>query len=231
MKNLAIIPAREGSKRVKDKNIRLLCGKPMLLYSVEAALASGEFSEVMVSTDSQRYAQIARSGGASVPFLRSAATSSDTASSADMIMEVLSFYESRGERFDTFCLLQPTSPLRTAEDIRSAYAVYREKDALSVVSVCEAEHPPTWMNHLPEDQSLVGFLSRDCSGNKGKYYRLNGAVYIADTKQYETERDFYKSRSFAYVMPQERSVDIDTETDYRMAEFFAGLENMPGAVV
>ena len=117
MKNIAIIPARSGSKGLKDKNIRLLNGKPLLAYSVEAALESEQFDEVMVSTDSEKYAEIAKEWGANVPFLRSAELSSDTATSKDVILDVLKRYAESGQVFDTFSLLQPTSPLRTAENI------------------------------------------------------------------------------------------------------------------
>ena len=109
--NIAIIPARSGSKGLKDKNIKNLLGKPVMAYSIEAALKSGQFSTVMVSTDSEQYAKIALEYGAEVPFFRSKTTSSDTASSWDAVLEVLSEYEKLGQRFSTFCLLQPTSPM------------------------------------------------------------------------------------------------------------------------
>ena len=126
MRSIAIIPARSGSKGLPDKNIKPLNGKPLLAYSIEAALASGMFDTVHVSTDSERYAGIARQYGADEPFLRSAETSSDTASSEDAIREVLRRYEEMGQRFDAFMLLQPTSPLRTADDIRAAFGVMEE---------------------------------------------------------------------------------------------------------
>ena len=129
MRSIAIIPARSGSKGLPDKNIKPLNGKPLLAYSIEAALASGLFDTVHVSTDSERYADIARQYGADEPFLRSAETSSDTASSEDAIREVLRRYEEMGQRFDAFMLLQPTSPLRTADDIRAAFGVMEEKQA------------------------------------------------------------------------------------------------------
>ena len=137
MSNIAIIPARSGSKGLKDKNIKELCGKPLFAYSIEAALKSSCFDEVMVSTDSEKYAEIARRYGASVPFLRSVSTSSDIASSWDMVDEVLAGYRDLGREFETFCLLQPTSPLRTAKDIIAAYKLYNDKASFSVVSVCE----------------------------------------------------------------------------------------------
>ncbi len=221
MKSLAIIPARSGSKGIKDKNIKDLCGKPLMAYTIEAALESGEFEEVMVSTDSEKYAEIAREYGAQVPFLRSDVTSSDTASSWDMVQEVLDRYGDMGKEFDSFCLLQPTSPLRNAEDIINAYKLYRDKANLGVVSVCEAEHSPLWCGHLPENGEFIGFIDEGSMKHRqagGKYFRLNGAIYIINTKKFKTERFFYKEGSFAYIMPQQRSVDIDTDIDFLIAE-------------
>ena len=135
MSNLAIIPARSGSKGIKDKNIRDLCGKPLMAHTIEAALCSDCFDEVMVSTDSDRYSEIARQYGANVPFLRSNETATDKASTWDMADEVLEKYRIRGRRFDSFCILQPTSPLRTASDIREAYRIYDSQADFAVVSV------------------------------------------------------------------------------------------------
>lgn len=123
MKNLAIIPARSGSKGLKDKNIKLLNGKPLLAYSVEAAKNSEIFEEIHVSTDTILYADIAIEYGASVPFLRSGKNSTDTASSWDVVRETISKYEEMGRVFDTVTLLQPTTPLRTADNIKEAYEI------------------------------------------------------------------------------------------------------------
>ena len=221
MNNIAIIPARSGSKGVKDKNIRNLCGKPLLAYSIEAAIESGKFDEVMVSTDSERYAEIARSYGAHVPFLRSAVTASDTASSWDMVDEVLVNYNNLGWSFNTFCLLQPTSPLRTAENIKEAYKIYEEKAEFAVVSVCEAEHSPLWCGHLPESREFIGFLdSKELKQRQAgeKFYRLNGAIYIVKISMFKKCRDLYRKGSYAYIMSQNKSVDIDTEMDFKLAE-------------
>lgn len=221
MGNLAIIPARSGSKGIKDKNIRLLCGKPLMAYTIEAALESGEFDEVMVSTDSGEYARIAERCGAKVPFLRTAETATDSASSWDTVSEVLKKYSENSREFDTFCLLQPTSPLRTAEDIREAYCLYREKAKVAVVSVCPAEHSPLWCGQLPGDMSLEGFVDENGIRQRqsgGAFYRLNGAIYIINTKQFQKDRFVYRTGSYAYVMSAESSVDIDTELDLDMAE-------------
>lgn len=221
MKHIAIIPARSGSKGLKDKNIRDLCGMPLMAYTIEAAIKSGCFDEIMVSTDSEKYAEIARNYGANVPFLRSEATATDTASSGDMIEEVLEGYRKLGQEFDTFCLLQPTSPLRVAEDISAAYEIYRTKASFAVVSVCEAEHSPLWCGQLPETNEFTNFINPDNVKRRqdgGKFYRLNGAIYIANVEKYKNDRFFYQAGSYAYIMPQEKSVDIDTEIDFRFAE-------------
>lgn len=220
MKNIAIIPARSGSKGVRDKNIRNLCGKPLMAYTIEAALESGEFDEVMVSTDSEHYAEIARKYGASVPFLRSAKTASDSASSWDMVDEVLNCYAMLGKSFDTFCLLQPTSPLRDKKDIQGAYDLFRTKADFAVVSVCEAEHSPLWCGQLPADNELNDFLKQDTIKRRqdsGAFYRLNGAIYIVDVRRFRNDKFLYQKGSFAYIMTNEHSVDIDTELDFMLA--------------
>jgi CMP-N,N'-diacetyllegionaminic acid synthase len=223
MKNIAIIPARSGSKGVKDKNIRELCGKPLMAYTIESAISSGLFDVVMVSTDSEKYAHIAKQFGADVPFLRSASTSSDSASSWDAVEEVLDGFSKLGKNFDTFCLLQPTSPLRDYEDIRKAYQIYEEKADFAVVSVCENEHSPLWSGHLPESGEMVGFIAPDNNGQRQaleKFYRLNGAIYIVDIIKFRQNHFLFQKGCYAYIMDQYRSVDIDSEIDFKLAEFF-----------
>lgn len=221
MKNIAIITARSGSKGLYNKNIKLLGNKPLLAYSIEAALNSKMFDEIMVSTDSEEYAEISRSWGGSVPFLRSKENSEDTASSWDTVNEVLSRYSEMGREFDTFCLLQPTSPFRTGEDIVMAYHTYLEKRATAVVSVCEVEHSLRWCNKLDNTYSLSGFVSRDDIQQRQKletYYRINGAIYISNIQKYREDPFLYKAGSYAYIMSNMKSVDIDTELDFMYAE-------------
>ena len=220
MKPLAIIPARSGSKGLRDKNIKPMAGKPLMVYSIQAALDSGVFDEVMVSTDSEHYADIAREWGGSVPFLRSETTSTDHASSWDMVKEVLEGYRSLGKEYDSFCLLQPTSPLRTAQDINNAYDLFQSAET-AVISVCEADHPPVWFHELPEDHSLDGFAQREDDKQRqevGTYYRVNGAIYFIRTEELYRDEFLYRKGSFAYIMPRSRSIDIDTETDFIIAE-------------
>lgn len=222
MKSIAIIPARSGSKGLPDKNILPLGGKPLLAYSIEAARTSGLFDVIHVSTDSEHYADIARQYGADVPFLRSAETSSDTASSNDAIMEVLERYAQLGNTFDAFMLLQPTSPLRTAEDIRDAFHLMEETHAQTVVGVCEMDHSPLWCNTLPEDHCMDGFLSKAAHMPRQAlptYYRINGAVYLSRVPAFLAAGTLsYDADCYALVMPRERSIDIDSRLDFQIAE-------------
>ena len=160
MRNIAIITARSGSKGLPNKNILPLDGKPLIAHTIIAAKESGMFDTVMVSTDSEEYAAIAREWGAEVPFLRSEENSSDKAGSWAVVREVLDEYKKRGEEFDTLTLLQPTSPLRNAEDIRNAYKLMEEKGAHSVVSVSEALVSPLSCYIIPPDLCMGDLVNR-----------------------------------------------------------------------
>lgn len=222
MNNIAIIPARSGSKGLTDKNIKLLNGKPLLVYSIEAALKSGEFLKVHVSTDSELYADIAREYGADIPFLRPEELATDEAGTWDVVRYVIKEYEKIGQNFDTIALLQPTSPLRKAEDIKAAYRIYEEKGANSVMSLCEMEHTPLWSNVLPQNHSMKNFILPQNDIRRQDlpvYYRQNGAIYIESVDLILNNGDLYGDNSYAYVMEQERSIDIDTMTDFEYVEF------------
>jgi CMP-N,N'-diacetyllegionaminic acid synthase len=223
MKNIAIIPARSGSKGLKDKNIRLLANKPLIAYSVDAAKASGLFDEIMVSTESEKYAEIAKECGANVPFLRSLEQSSDSAGSWDVVKEVLKGYKALGKVFDTVCLLQPTSPLRRSEDIDSAYELLNQTVGDSITSVCEMDHSPLWSMVLPEDKSLTEFRKNLKSVPRQKldtYYRINGAIYIRKVEYGNNYITIKDENEFAYIMDRRNSVDIDTIEDFELAEFY-----------
>ena len=154
MKCIAIIPARSGSKGLPDKNILELNGNPLISYTIKAAIESNRFSEVMVSTDSEKYAKIAKAYGANVPFLRSDEMSNDSASSWDTVREVLNGYKKLGKTFDYVALLQPTSPLRDAEDINTLFKIFEEKNANNAVTVTEVDHPVQWCFELDENCSM-----------------------------------------------------------------------------
>jgi CMP-N-acetylneuraminic acid synthetase len=220
-KILAIIPARGGSKGIKDKNIKPLNGKPLIYYSIHESLESNIIQEVMVNTDSEKIASISKKYGANIPFLRSKELATDEASSVDVIEDTLNYYEQRNISFDYFILLQPTSPLRTREDIIRAFEILEQKNAKSIVSVCEAEHSPLLMNKMDNDLSMKDFLKKENDKRRqdfDKYYRLNGAIYISEVKNFLETKNFYGEGSYAYIMPNNRSVDIDNEIDLKLAE-------------
>ena len=228
MDNIAIITARSGSKGLPDKNIRELNGKPLLAYSIEAAFRSGCFKEIMVSTDSNVYAEIAKSFGASVPFLRSKKMSSDIAGSWETVREVLSMYSQTGRYFDTVCLLQPTSPLRTSEDIVNGYDLFIKKNADAVTSVCELDYSPSLMMPLSDSLSLKEFrknLKTVRRQDEGKYYRINGALYIRGISYENGVSREICDNEFAYIMDRKRSVDVDTIEDFKYAEYLMNTMN------
>ncbi|NCB70874.1 MAG: acylneuraminate cytidylyltransferase family protein [Clostridia bacterium] len=226
-RNIAIIPARSGSKGLKDKNIRTFNGKPLLAYSIEAAQDSGKFDEVFVSTDSENYADIGRKYGAHVPFLRSPELSTDTASSWDVVKDVLTKFKNGNIQFDTIALLQPTSPLRTSQDIVNAFRIMHDKKANAVVSICEVDHSPLWCNTLPEDGSLVGFLPTELVTKTRQkldtYYRINGAIYLVNVGYLFSSQTIYDSRCYAYKMEKRHSIDIDDLVDFQIAEMIDKL--------
>ena len=216
-KILAIIPARSGSKGLKDKNIKILNGKPLIAYTIEAAKNSEVFDRVIVSTDSEKYADIAIKYGAEVPFLRSKENSSDGADSWAVVREVLS---KLSETYDVVALLQPTSPLRTSEDIKKALALFFEKNADTVFSVCETPHSMFWCNTLNDDLSAKNFIKQEYQIPRQqlpKSYTINGAIYISKTKLLNN-LDMYGDKGFVYIMDKANSVDIDDKIDFLIAE-------------
>lgn len=221
MKSIAMVLARSGSKGLPDKNIKELNGKPLMAYSIEAAIESGKFDKVFVSTDSEKYADIARQYGAEVPFLRSEANSGDKAGSWDTVREVLERLSEIGEDYDIVMLLQPTSPLRTAEDIIKSFEIMEEKNANAVLGVVEMDHSPLWSNTLPEDGCMDSFIRQEYAGMPRQelpvFYRINGAVYLVKKSEIYKEKMFEKG-CYSYIMPQDRSVDIDTKLDFVIAE-------------
>lgn len=219
-KILAIIPARSGSKGLKDKNIKMMNGKPLIAYTIEAAQNSKIFEDIIISTDSEKYAEIAKKYGGSVPYLRDKKLANDNAKSSDVILDILNRVE---KKYDSFIMLQPTSPLRTEKNIIEAYKMYLEKKANSVVSVCEMEHSPLWANTLNEEKRMDSFL-KGIAVNRNRqeletYYRINGALYIANVEYFKRYQDFYYKDSYAYIMEKENSIDIDDELDFKIAEY------------
>lgn len=221
MHNLAIIPARSGTKGLKDKNIKQLDGKPLLAYTIEAALDSGMFAEIHVSTDSNDYAEVAKEYGAKVPFLRPVELATDESDTWETVRYVIKTYKSLGWKFDTIALLQPTSPLRRANHIKEAYNLYIKNNANSVMSVCEVEHSPLWSNVLPENFSLKDFILPENDLRRQDlptYYRQNGAIYIEDVDLIINRGNLLGDASYAYIMDKRSSIDIDDDIDFAIAE-------------
>ena len=217
MKILALIPARGGSKGIPRKNIKLLGGKPLIAWTIEAALASQLIDAVVVSTDDAEIACISRAYGAQVPFLRPQELARDDTPG---ILPALHALDQLPE-FDVIVLLQPTSPLRTTSDIDHCIRLAQTHNARSVVSVVEPKNHPNWMFSLDPEQRLCK-LTNDPIGTRRQdltpVYALNGAVYYAHADWLRQHNTFMHTDTLGYIMPKERSLDIDTPLDWKMLE-------------
>lgn len=220
-KYLAIVTARSGSKRLPGKNIRELCGKPLFIWSVLAGLNCPKVSRTIVSTDSAAYQRIALDAGAECPWLRDPALAADETSSADVVKDVLDRIGNEIQEYRALILLQPTSPLRTIEDISGALRLYESRNAPAVVSVSAVDCPPAWMGRLPDNLLMDDFIPAQFrvvgSQDLGPWYRLNGAVYVIGIDQFRLEHSFNPKGTLGYVMPRERSIDVDTAFDFNLA--------------
>lgn len=218
MIKIAIIPARSGSKGLRDKNIIDLNGKPLMAYSIDASIKSKCFESVIVSTDSKKYGDIAAHYGAEVMY-REKSLSNDTATTYMVIEDILKHIS---RSIDYFVLLQPTSPMRTEKHIKEAVELfeqhYTEFDFL--VSVKEAELASVLVKPIEEDGSLKHFDTDFSNYRRQKYndYSPNGAIFIAKPSAYLKQKHFFGVRSIAYKMKREDSVDIDNRIDYELAK-------------
>jgi len=222
MQILYIIPARGGSKGLPGKNIKNLAGKPMIAYSIITALNAKYKGKVVVSTDDLKIAELSKQYGAEVPFMRPDELATDSASSVDAIAHAMEYYKKQNVFFDLVVLLQPTSPLRKSIDIDNSIDLLKQKNASAIVSVCENEHHPFWSNSLPEDGSMKDFIKDEVKGKNRqqlpKNYRLNGAVYVSKVEELLKHKGFVHEGTYAYIMPSNRSIDIDNEVDFKLAE-------------
>ncbi len=221
MRNIAIIPARGGSKRIPKKNIKDFCGKPIIAYSIEAALQSELFEEVMVSTDSSEIADIARRYGASVPFMRSKSTSGDYATTEDVLLEVIRQYKDTGIWFDTVCCIYPTAPFVTSGKLTTAYCMMKDHcEADAVVPIVRFSYPPQ-RGFVKES----GFLRYQYPENSMKrsqdlepLYHDSGQFYVCKTEALENYHDLICPKSIPYEIPAEEAQDIDNYSDWLIAE-------------
>lgn len=222
-KILGIIAARSGSKGLPRKNILPLLKKPLIGWTIEQALKNTYLDRVIVSTDDEEIAEISKNYGAEVPFIRPKELASDNAKLIDVIMHAIDWLEIRNNFYDLIILLQPTSPLRTSKDIDAAVELLFFQKAQAIISVCEAEYPPCWANTLSLDGCMKDFLSHEIM-NKNRqelsiFYRLNGAIYLAFCRYLKKHKSFLGNETYAYIMPKERSVDVDNKIDFKFAEF------------
>ncbi|MBT1443005.1 acylneuraminate cytidylyltransferase family protein [Shewanella sp. JM162201] len=222
---LAIIPARGGSKRLPKKNVLDLAGRPLISWTISAAKNSKYVDRVVVSTDNDEIIRIAKHSMADVPFKRNAGLSSDTATTEDVIKDCL---ERLGEAYDVVVVLQPTSPLRTVEDIDTALEMMKDTEVQGIVSVVQLEHPLIWCNTLPEDRSMADFMKPEYIGMRSQdfpaSYRINGAIYIYTLEKLYRSGMLLDKGVYAYVMPKERSVDIDERVDFMIADAILRLQ-------
>ena len=219
-KFLAIIPARSGSKGLKDKNIKLLADKPLIAYTIEQAINSQIFDNIIVSTDSEKYADIAKKYGANVPFLRPMEIARDISTTREVVLHAIQYLEGMNQSYDYIMILQPTSPLRTQEDIIQCIELLMDKGAKAIISMSECEHPVEWTTYLGSEKCLKG-LSAQFKGRRQdntKSYRLNGAIYLIECKYYKENEDIYGEHSYAYIMKKENAIDIDDIYDFIYAE-------------
>ncbi len=218
---LAVIPARGGSKGIPRKNVRPLCGKPLIGYSIEAGRSSTLIDTVVVSTEDEQIAEISTQYGAEV-IKRPPQLARDHTPSLPVLQHVIRYLaDADNLRPEVIVLLQPTSPLRTAADVDTAIRMFLDRGCDSVVSVCEVEHPLEWMYTISSDRLEPVVTGGDRVARRQdalRVYRLNGAVYVTSRDAIMNESRLLGSDTRAYIMPLERSIDIDTEIDLKLAE-------------
>jgi len=226
---LCLILARGGSKGLPNKNIQPLLGKPLIYYTIKAVVEANIFDRIIISTDSEAIAQTAKHFGIEVPFMRPEELARDTSLALDAIVHGLKWVEKHDKRYDFVQYIFPTSPLRTAEDIQNGVKVLFEKNADMVLSVSETSHPMWWANVLPSDHSLKGFVKSEYRFKNRQSlpatYNINGSIYVAKWEVFFEKKDWYEQNTFAYIMPKERSVDIDSCLDFKFAELLMKERN------
>lgn len=220
MKSLCIIPARGGSKRIPRKNIKPFMGKPIMVYSIEAALESGIFDEVMVSTDDEEFAEVARQYGASVPFLRSEATANDYATTVDVLLEVIETYKQRGMEFDTICCLYSTAPFVTSERLKEASS--KLSDSVDACfTMVEYSYPiqrSLRINEVGQVEMKYPEHLKSRTQDLEKVYHDAGQFYFVKTKTFIEEKTVWCKHTAPLVLSELEVQDLDTLTDWQLAE-------------
>ena len=226
MKLLALIPARGGSKGVPNKNIKLLGGKPLINYTIEAALACAEIENLIVSTDSLEIAQVSRTAGANTPFIRPDELATDSSPSIDTVIHAVEFLrDNAGLNYDAVCLLQPTSPFRTTEDIREAIQKFSESEADSLISVRKVPHQfnPHWVFEQNADNNFLRIATGESEIIPRRqelppaYFR-DGSIYLVKTEVLLKKRSLYGKKIAFHLSENPIFVNIDTLEDWEEAE-------------
>lgn len=222
---IAIVPARSGSKGLPGKNIKPLCGKPLIAWSIDAGLGSQYVDEVMVTTDSEEIATIAAEFLASVPFIRPAELASDTVSSMDVVRHVLDFYQNNLlKAFDYTVLLEPTSPLREKEDIdRAMERLVENRNASAIVGICKTEtQNPAFLVNRDTNGFISGYENPEIPILRRQdikdVYFFEGSIYISETATLLRKNSFYHAGTLGYELPKWKSIEIDDLDDFIMAE-------------
>ena len=220
MKSVAIITARGGSKRIPRKNIKPFLGKPILVYSIEAAIESGIFDIVMVSTDDEEIAELSKKHGAEVPFLRSAQTANDYATTNDVILEVLEEYSKRGERFDMACCIYPTAPFVTAAKIQDAVETLKETDADTLIPVVSFSYPPQRAMIVNNERLVFEYPEYIDSRSQDlePHYHDVGQFYVFRVPAFCQNKKLMLGNILPYVISEMEVQDIDNQTDWEIAE-------------
>lgn len=220
MKRLAIITARGGSKRIPQKNIKEFCGKPILAYSIEAALATGVFDTVMVSTDSEEIAEVAKKYGAEIPFYRSPETSNDFAVTSQVIAEVLEEYGKLGKRYDQVCCIYPTAPFVTAVRLREAVELLTQREADSVLPVVKFSFPP--QRGVVEEGGYINYIYPEHRNTRSQdlqpQYHDAGQFYCLNSDSFAAQKTLVMEKTVPLILSELEVQDIDTIEDWEMAE-------------
>ena len=222
LKILALIPARGGSKGIKDKNITLLNDLPLIKYSIDAALKSNYIDDVVVTTDSEKIANVALASGAQVPFLRPKNLAEDYSTTVDAVIHAIETLRTMSRTYDVLVLLQPTQPLRTAVDIDFSLEKFIEQGRRALVSVCEVDDHPLLIRSIDESGKLNKLLNVSSTCRRQdmpKYYRVNGCIYINNISEINKETSF-NDNPVPFIMSKSHSVDIDEESDLYQAEYY-----------
>lgn len=220
MKTIAIIPARGGSKRIPRKNINPFLGRPIIEYSIEAALQSGIFDEVMVSTDDEEIACVARNAGAAVPFFRSSETANDTATTAAVLEEVLATYEKMGQQFDKVCCIYPTAPFLTAGALKTAMEMLEQEQADACIPVVRFSFPPQRCVVIRENRLTPKWPEnmQARSQDLEPFYHDCGQFYCLDVKAFKAQKALWMKNVVPYVQDEMNVQDIDSPQDWEIAE-------------